>query len=232
MTRTKLALAVSAASLLAAVGIAGVLRDGPAPARVVHGSAYPRWPSETLTDWAGFADQVSIARIVSEEQLARDPHIRESGSGYVGRRVLMEIQSTIWRRRGAPQAGNAVSVLVDGWWAHEDELTPYAELGSKRLEVGDRVLAPLLHASDGWSVLSSDSVFPFASSTIAPTEEQLAHNPLATTLRAKSAGDLGRLLGALRPGKAAVANAAADPDERARKVWAEQLDALRGDADP
>jgi hypothetical protein len=226
MTSWKTLLAVAAACSLAVAGVAGLLRDGPENDGVVHGSAYPRWPSETLTDWAGFADQVSIARVSAEEQLPQPPATRESGSGYVGRRVVMDIESTVWRRPGAPQAASSVSVLVDGWWAHENELSPYAETGSKRIEVGDRVLVPLVRASDGWSVLSSGSVFPVASSKIAPEEEQLAGNPLAATLRSKSPADVARLLATTRLGKAAVANAGADPDERARRVWAEQLRTL------
>ncbi len=172
----------------------------------------------------GFADQVSIVRVDGEARLPASGDVAENG-GYVGRRVRMNVESTLWRRTDAARAGSVVPVLVDGWWSKDSKLVPYAELGSRRVEVGDRVLVALVRAPSGqWSLLSSAAALPITADRVEPVEDQAAASPAAVSLAGKRPYEISVLLAHTRPSPAADRARHLNPDERAQAVWAEELE--------
>jgi hypothetical protein len=106
--------------------VSALVACGGSDERATHAlgaSSSARWPAETLVDWVGFADQVSVLEIVSERQLPLQPEVEAIGEGYVGREVVGRIESTFWRRDRAPMASDTVSLRVWGWIAHAHELS-------------------------------------------------------------------------------------------------------------
>lgn len=189
---------------------------------VLGASSYPRWPAETLVDWVGFADQVSVFEIISERQLRLQPEVQAIDEGYVGREVVGRIESTLWRLDGAPAARNQLSLRVSGWLAHSHELRPIRT----RIEVGDRILAAIVKTPEGQrSLLSGGAAIPLAGTTAVPTDAQARSYPdVAVQLRSKSLEQITTLLAATEPSEAALKYAHLDPDTRARAVWNEVLD--------
>lgn len=77
-----------------------------------EGGASDRFPSETLTDWVSYADQVSVSSVVSEElPESHDPNVN---GGYFGRAVAVRIEQMLWRRPGAPSAHGTIREATDG----------------------------------------------------------------------------------------------------------------------
>jgi hypothetical protein len=162
MTRkTSYVLIASAAAAAAAlVGARLYEADQPAPTRtLVVGSPSLRWPSETIRDWADFADQVAVLHIVSEEELPASADVLENGEGMIGRRVTARVEATLWRNHGSPALERTVSFTTWGWVVHEGVRIPTVDSSSARIEVGDRVVAPLLLAPEGeWAPLAPSAV--------------------------------------------------------------------------
>jgi NDP-sugar pyrophosphorylase family protein len=161
MTRkTLFVLMASGTAAIAFVGARLYDGDRAEPARtLVVGSASVRWPSETIRDWADFADEVVVLHVVSEEALPASAEVLENGEGLIGRRVTARVESTVWRNPGSPSLERTVSFTTWGWVVHDGVRIPTVDSSSARIEVGDRVVAPLLMAPEGeWAALAPSAV--------------------------------------------------------------------------
>lgn len=202
--------------------------DHGAPSRhIARLASYPRWPAESLVDWAGFADQVSVISIVSERQLPMEPDVIATGEGLVGRVVGVRIESTVWSRPGAPSVSGTVELPVDGWIAHDHKLIPAAEQDSARPEVGDRAIVPLVQTPQGlWSLLASTAIVPLTARGAAPVATAAAAG--AAKLRGLDVPQVAALLAATRPSSIAAKYQNLDPDARATAVRNETLAGTSG----
>jgi hypothetical protein len=184
-------------------------------------SASYRWPVETLRDWTDFADQLSVIRIESERQLPRSRAVTETGEGMVGREVTARIVETLWRHPGSSVVEGVITFGTWGWTAKGERLTPMTDSSSGRLEVGDRVLAPLMLVDGSWAPLTPSSTIELVEgrTAFAPRQRR-AFAELAGRLDGVSPRAVADALAAVEPRPDAAALRRLHPDERARRLAA------------
>jgi hypothetical protein len=100
-----------------------------------------KYPSESLQDIVTHVDQLSVINAISERTIEVD-----SGSEVTGSRVvhiaLIEVENTLWRREGGPEAPAQFEIVIPGEPSAERRLVS----GDTFAEVGNRYLAPLVRA--------------------------------------------------------------------------------------
>jgi hypothetical protein len=141
-------------------------------------------PTETLSDWVSYADQVSVVTVAAEHPMA--PHPLQPGEpprsrAWIGRTVDVRVDSTVWRRDGAEPAPGSVTFVTDGWSVDDngqaDRPTAFGE--GPRLEVDRTYVMGLVKRSEtGWE--------PFPRSTLpVGADGRLEPNPCSerATLR-------------------------------------------------
>ena len=212
--------------LLVAVVAAGVsaacsLGDGGVEAVGGDGGSQ-RLPSESLRDWVSYADELAVFEVATEEALPV-PGDETVHGGYQGRAVTLRIEDVLWRRRGAPSAGDEVRVVTWGWNVDGDERRPVAEAGTPRLDVGERFVAPLVRVeTDGvpeWTPIGGNSIFPLDDGRI--TTDGIVGgepSPLLAAAVGLTAAELAERVAETRPYPLAVTYAALDPEARYRAV--------------
>ena len=186
---------------------------------VGHGSG--RFPSEALTDWVSYADQLSVVTVLAEEQLPADNGTLERGEGYLGRAVTLRVGRTLWRRPGAPEAPGTIRVITYGWVLEDGVRHEFAGWGGPRLEVGARYLAPLVRAPrDGaeWTPLSVESTLPLDGGTITTAGVVGRPSAIANAMRGAAPERLGAILRRTAPAALAARYSHLAPDERVRAV--------------
>jgi hypothetical protein len=189
---------------------------------LVVGEGSDRFPSETLTDWASYADQLSVVTVVDERELAPPSEVVERGEGYVGRVVTLRIEQTLWHRRGGPTARGDVSTTVQGWVLQDGERRPFAVAGGPRLEVGGRYLAPLVHVQGEWVPLGIGATLPL-DGDVATTSGVAGHpSAIGEAMRGKAVTDVAELLAATPADPVAAKYAHLEPDERLKAVQREK----------
>lgn len=194
---------------------AAVERGGSQEAHMVRGTSHPLWPNETLSDWVGFADHVAVVSVAGENRLPLRAAVTEVGEGYVGRTIMLDVESTLWSRESAPAAPRFAEVMTDGWWYDDDNFIPYSDVASHRPEVGERLLVGLLLTKDhGWALLTTG--VPIIDSVVTPDAGQ---EGVARRLHGATLGNAKALFAAARPDPVARRNAHLDPDTRAIAVW-------------
>jgi hypothetical protein len=123
-----------------------------------------RWPSSTVGDWAGYADQLSVVSVVADRELP-PPRVGTTG-GYVGRAVTVEVGETSWRRAGAPIAPDRFEMNVYGWLETDGARRLAVTDGGVWLRVGERYLLPLVRSDEGdWTGLSTEAPVTLAGRT-------------------------------------------------------------------
>jgi hypothetical protein len=184
-------------------------------------SASLRWPVDTLRDWADFADQLSVIRVESEAQLPRSPEEVASGEGPVARKVTARIEETLWRSPGSPAAPGAFSFVTWGWIAKGERLIPAGDSSSHRLEVGDRVLAPLMFVDGSWGPLAPSTTMKLVDGRTAFVDRQRRSlTALSDRLDGVTPRQVADALAAIEPRPDAAALRRLHPDERARRLAA------------
>ena len=141
-------------------------------------------PTETLSDWVSYGDQVSVVTVAAEHPMAPDP--LQPGEpprsrAWIGRTVDVRVDSTVWRRDGAEPAPGSVTFVADGWSVDDNGRAdrPMVFGEGPRLEVGRTYVMGLVKRSEtGWE--------PFPRSTLPlGTDGRLEPNPCSkrATLR-------------------------------------------------
>lgn len=223
---TRKTLYVLMASGTAAIALVGVrLYDGDQdqPTRtLVVGSASVRWPSETVRDWADFADEVAVLHVVSEEALPVSADVLENGEGLIGRRVTARVESTLWRNPESPSVDRTVSFTTWGWVVHDGVRIPAVDSSSSRIEVGDRVVAPLLMAPEGeWAALAPSAVIKLDRGRMTFGERQRVALPeLTAALDRDPPAAIAELLASTPPRPDAATLRRLNADERAAALAA------------
>jgi hypothetical protein len=106
------------------------------------------WTSDTLHDWVSFSDQLSVIRVLGERAIGA-----QGGQGYVGRRVGIRIERTLWRRPDARRASPGLTIDDWGWCETSGGRFPLIPSGVTRLRVGSRYLTPLTFFRGEWTSL-------------------------------------------------------------------------------
>jgi hypothetical protein len=83
--------------------------------RFVVGRGSDTLPSETARDWVSYADQLSVVTVSAEREASRSALAAETGEGYLGRRVVIDVGDPLWRRAGATPLTGRTELLVLGW---------------------------------------------------------------------------------------------------------------------
>ena len=216
-------LLVTAVASLAAIATLAACGGSSSPSALVVGEGSDRFPSETLTDWASNADQLSVVTVVDERELAPPSDVVELGEGYVGRVVTLRIERTLWHRRGGPTARGDVSTTVQGWVLQDGERHPFAVAGGPRLEVGGRYLAPLVRVQGGeWVPLGIGATLPL-DGDVATTSGVAGHpSAIGEAMRGKAVAEVADLLARTPADPVAAKYAHLDPDERLKAVQREK----------
>lgn len=108
------------------------------------------FPTTTLSDWVHYVDHFSVVTVTDEHSMVPiwSPSPETPRDGFVGRKVDVRIDDTVWRREGAPEAPSSFAFVND---ARHLDGTPYTVGEGPRLEVGHTYLMGLILTQiDGW----------------------------------------------------------------------------------
>jgi hypothetical protein len=211
--------------LLAAVALTGCWpgdngrAEEAAPNRCNAGNADYRLPTDTLTDWVSFSDQLSVVEVTGEHR--GEPERVEPGSDqdqWVGRRVDLRVHDTPWRRAEAPSAPDTLTVEVDPWVLHKGRLQRFQISEGPWVEVGRRYLMGLVRFDEGeWAP------FPRSTMPLSPAGIVTATCEKHTTL-ARFTGltpaDAAAVLAQTPADPVAAANPTVPPVQRAQQAGA------------
>jgi hypothetical protein len=184
---------------------------------IVIGQASDRLPSETLTDWVSYSDQVVIAEVESERELSPPAAAVQRGEGLIGRRISARVTTTLWSRTAAPDLPPAVDLLVWGWVLQDGKRLPFTSGGAPRPSVGQSYVFPLAQLASGeWVVLAHSAVLPVAAGAVRKPEpaEVGVVAPLARKYAGRGVEDLSRDLAASKPDSVAAHYFDRDPEAR------------------
>lgn len=177
-----------------------------------------RLPTDTLTHWVSYADQLSVVEVVAEER--RWPPPPTSGAPpdeYVGRRVDVRVGESPWRRPDAPVAPDRLSFVTDGW-SIRGGFAPVTIGEGPRLEVGRLYLMGLVRYDEGdWGP------FPRATLPLGPDGRLVktcSQGPTLTALFGVTVAEAGRILSETAPDPRAIAHADLPPVRRYQTVAA------------
>lgn len=196
--------------------------DSPSTAAVQGASAFFH---DTLQDWVSYATELVVVDVVSERAIASDTSVRESGEGYVGRRVTLRVVDQLWRAADGRDLSGQLEVDALGWVLTEGKRRPMVARGGLRLAPDRRYLMPLT-IRDGQPVPLSEETLWFVDEEgrlVAPPD---ADNDVRA-LHGRRASDVGELFRATPPDAAASRHAHLPPYERVRAVLDER-DAVVG----
>lgn len=205
-------------AVIAAVACGDSTSSGPS---VAGGNASWKFPHSTLTDWVSYADQVSVLTVLEEEEIPPPPEVIERGEGYIGRRITVRVEETVWARSGAPSVVGEFQTRVLGWTMHDSERRPTVLGGAyPRLEVGDRYLSPLVMSDGEWVTLSSEVVLPLAGDVVASFDVMQGTRalPLVEEMIGKTVDEVASLVAETSPDPLAVQYAELEPVERVEAV--------------
>jgi hypothetical protein len=226
MLKNKLTLIAALAALaLVIVGALAAFGGSAAPSQVA-GTEAARFPAETFTDWVSYGDQVAVFSVTAEEEIPPPSDVYEQGGGYIARVVNLNIEKTLWARKGAPALPSSVRVLTYGWVYENGDRNPAAAWGSPRLKVGERYAAPFVMAPrDGvdWTALSAEATLRLVDGVFT-TDGVVGGSPsaIAQRLQSSSPDELARILAGTEPDALAVKYAHLSPDARVQAVMAER----------
>jgi len=217
---------IFAALATATAIIAGTLygvRGDSEQRKLIEGVAYTMW-DDSARDWVGWADQISIVKVNSEEQLPISKQVESTGEGFVGRRIGATVEATLWARDssswtpdGTPTVSSTVSLkTTDGWWMKDGRLVPYRDVATHRAELGDRLLVAIFKSEGyGWTMMSAG--VPLNSGVVAPPAAGERRPNVAVAGR--STAELARALSSARPLPEVAKHYMLAPDARMRAVW-------------
>lgn len=153
------------------------------------------FPTDTLTDWLSYADQVSVVSVVSEKEIPAAPEVLKRGRGEIQRVVALHIDESIWQGGGFIPRGGDLQLSAGGWWQKGSSRVPVSGVCTPRLEVGGRYVMPLAGHRHGWGPLTSGSVLAAGEDAIATADVKASgHNPVARSLAGKTVAEIKMIL--------------------------------------
>lgn len=152
---------MKATALLAALAVGlGACSDSPKADQGVVGEAASVFPGESLQDWASYADQLSVVKVIGEEEVPPPKEVFERGEGYIGRSVSLNIERTLWVSEGVQPVNDDISFFASGWVLENGKRRLFSLNGGPRLKKGSRYLMPLVLLDGKWAPLTNSSVYP------------------------------------------------------------------------
>ncbi len=173
---------LAAGTVGAAVGCEAGADPDPDP-DIVIGRGEGLYPSTTLTDWVSWSLQLSQVLVLEESEIPPPQTVADRQEGYLGRKVRVRVERTIWTSPQATETAPAeFEFAVSGWVLRRGgKKIRFALLDCPRIEVGGRYLLPITTAplfepappnntgmrrrepfisyTIGWSPLAGDAVF-------------------------------------------------------------------------
>lgn len=185
-----------------------------------------RLPSNTLQDIATYADQLSVINVVSDRRVPVDTPPGGNPDAEYSRRVArVEIERTLWRREGAPQAPETFELAA---WGPPPDGRVWIT-GDTRLEVGSKYLAPLtlfhiehktLNDGKAWSPIARCVTFKLDGDVIAepPFLTYTQPQPIAGQLVGMHVEEFATHIANTPPNPIAVPYMHLEPDDRVAAV--------------
>lgn len=137
------------------------------------------FPNQTLTDWVSYADQLSVVQVIEEAVIAPPPEVEMNGEGYIGRRITLLVERTLWLNEGVEARSGSFQISALGWLQRQGGRRDVAlPAGFPRLELLGRYVIPLLRFQGGVAPLTPDSVFAAPGDVVA--ESDLSSNGTGT----------------------------------------------------
>jgi len=149
--------------------------------------------SATLADWVKQGDLLSVIRIVSETPPKLPREWKNSG-GLIGRKVVVQIERTVWHRAHAPRRTAPFRMRAWGWMMENDQhadspIHPIIVRNAPRLKVGGRYLAVLMRLDYGWTPLNDDAVMTLDGDTVTGHVDAGAPTAPVAALRGKTVAE-------------------------------------------
>jgi len=208
---------VSVALLVVAVG-AGC---GGGDQTAVTGSSAARFPSESLRDWASYADYVAAYTVVAEREIPPAPEDAAHGAGLVGRDVTLRVDKVLWHAARAPALPQTIHMTALGWVLVDGQRREFVAHDAPRVAVGEQYVAPLARVEDDpehpeWWPLAVGAQLPLIDGHVSDSGGW--RSALKSTLAGKTLGVLGRDVEATAPDPLAARYADLRPSERVKAV--------------
>jgi len=189
------------------------------PYRCHAGNVDYALPTQTLTDWVTFADQLSVVEVIAEHRGEQErPAPGSDQAPWAGRRVDLTVLDTPWRRAGAPTAPDTLTVPVDPWVLRRGHLEQFRVSDGPWVGVGHRYLMGLVRFDGGeWGPFPRSTMPLDPAGVVVPT---CPNHATLTTFTGKTAADAGAVLANTPADPAAAGLAALPPVERGQRVAA------------
>lgn len=189
------------------------------PYRCHAGNVDYRLPTDTLTDWVSYSDQLSVVEVTAEHRgESSRPEPGSDEAPWVGRRVDLRVVETPWRRAEAPAAPDTLTVQVDPWVLRKGRLEQFRVTDGPWVEVGQRYLMGLVRLDEGeWGP------FPRSTMPLSADGVVVATCPNHTTLArftGMTPNDAGAVLAQTPADPVARANVTRPPVERWQRAAA------------
>lgn len=196
------------------VTVTAIRDEAPAPApEMVAMQASQSLPSQTLEEWASYADELAVIQVIEERELP--PAKVETTGGYVPRDVTVRVERTLWRRSAAPDPAPATFSFTDlGWLERDGVRVPVGAAGGNRLEVGKRYLAPLVRVDSDWFPLAPNAQLLLDGDTVTDTVDMGRLTPAARRMTHLDVAAAAERLAATPPDPVAKRFADLPPRER------------------
>lgn len=210
--------ALAAAALLLNAGGASGGGAPPAPPQYFMGHSADRWPSDTLRDWAGYADQVSAISVVAQRRIPSPDLVRDGG--YENRMITVRVDETLWTRPGAPTVEGSFEMLEWGFFTGEDGVRRrFIVENAVWPEVGKRYIAPLVRSDEGdWTFLSSAAIAKVNGDRADASVDVGTPTLALRAISGHSHAEVGAVMRATKPSAAAEKHAELPPEARFRAV--------------
>ena len=174
-------------------------------------------PTGSFTDWASYADQLSVVTVLADRKLFHPPEPGAPPDKYVGRSVEIRVTETAWRRPSAPIAPDQFWMVTDfpGWLSDRGMKAVLWGEGP-RLEISHRYLMALVRYDEGdWGAYPRATLPIEEDGRLADT---CSERPTLDALAGLTVADAARKVAGTPPDTRAVAQGHLPPEQRYQTV--------------
>lgn len=114
-----------------------------------------RLPSESLSDWVSYSDEVVLATVASEVEVRQPGDVNAAGEGITSRSLTFSLNRSLWSRTGAPRVQATFQMVHDGWIFRKGSNRGDYQTGDVRFMVGNSYLLALTSYPEGWGTVGS-----------------------------------------------------------------------------
>lgn len=185
------------------------------------------FPTADLSDWVSYPAQLSVVTILEERELEPEADLAETGAGYLGRSVRVEVERILWRNPDEAALPATFDMRVFGWMVAEDgSRKPVKAANSPRIEVGERYAIPLTRFFEDIGPLSSHSLAQLdGSNRVLLAAGQ--RDPVVERFAGRDVADVQAAVSTARPDPVAKKYKTLPPYERVQAVLKERAAASK-----